>query len=355
MSGRQELLINSLSCQLKAARRELAALRSGEACARMRREYEAVIREKDRAIEKLRKERDGFSFSRKQITRQWQEVLEDVQAEYEIQRLKKLMFELLDLITSLESRNRELDEKRKEALNKYYETARRLEEAQGMILKLQAQVNHNHENSSLPSSKCIGRRKITNNREKSGRKPGAQEGHPHHARKPLKADRVVEITPEERFQDTSRYQATGQTVSRQVVGVAVMPVVTEYRTAQYYDRKRGRFVHSAFPQGVENDVNYGESVKAFLFLMNNRCNVSLEKTSRFLSELTEGKLCPSVGMISGLCREFSLKTKEEQDHLFRTLLDSPVMHVDGTVARVNGENRNVLVCSNGDATRGMKG
>lgn len=352
MSGRQELLINSLSCQLKAARRELAALRSGEACARMRREYEAVIREKDRAIEKLRKERDGFSFSRKQITRQWQEVLEDVQAEHEkeARRLKKLAAELLDLIASLKNRNRELDEKRKEALHNYYETARMLEEAQGMILKLQAQVNHNYENSSLPSSKCIGRRKITNNRERTGRKPGAQEGHPHHGRKPLKADRVVEIAPEERFQNTSRYQATGITAARQVVGVAVMPVVTEYRTAQYYDRKRGRLVHSAFPQGVENDVNYGESVKAFLFLMNNRCNVSLEKTSRFLSELTEGKLCPSVGMISGLCREFSLKAKEEQDHLFRTLLDSLVMHVDGTAARVNGENRNVLVCSSGDAT-----
>lgn len=185
MSGRQELLINSLSCQLKAARRELAALRSGETCARMRREYEAVIREKDRAIEKLRKERDGFSFSRKQITRQWQEVLEDVQAEHEkeARRLKKLAAELLDLIASLKNRNRELDEKRKEALHNYYETARMLEEAQGMILKLQAQVNHNYENSSLPSSKCIGRRKITNNRERTGRKPGAQEGHPHHGRK----------------------------------------------------------------------------------------------------------------------------------------------------------------------------
>lgn len=133
MSGRQELLINSLSCQLKATRRVLAALRSGEACARMRREYEAVSREKDRAMENLRKERDGFSFSRKQITRQWQEVLEDVQTEYEkeIQRLKKLMLELLDLFASLENRNRELDEKRKEALHHYYETARMLEEAQG--------------------------------------------------------------------------------------------------------------------------------------------------------------------------------------------------------------------------------
>lgn len=169
MSGRQELLINSLSCQLKAVRRELAALRSGEACARVRREYEAVIREKDRVIEKLRKERDGFSFSRKQITRQWQEVLEDVQAEHEkeTRRLKKLAAELLDLIASLKNRNRELDEKRKEALHNYYETARMLEEAQGMILKLQAQVNHNYENSSLPPNASAAKRSPI-----TGKRPG---------------------------------------------------------------------------------------------------------------------------------------------------------------------------------------
>ena len=57
-----------------------------------------------------------------------------------------------------------------------------------------------------------------------------------------------------------------------------------------------------------------------------------------------------MGMINGLCREFSLKSRQEQDELFRALLDAPVMHVDGTVARVNGNNNNVVVCSNGVAT-----
>ena len=45
----------------------------------------------------------------------------------------------------------------------------------------------------IPSSKCINRKKITNNREKTGRKPGAQPGHPHHPRKPMKPDKVAEV------------------------------------------------------------------------------------------------------------------------------------------------------------------
>ena len=59
-----------------------------------------------------------------------------------------------------------------------------------------------------------------------------------------------------------------------------------------------------------------------------------------------GALWPCVGMISGLCREVTAKSKREQDDLFKALLDAPVMHVDGTVARVNGNNKNVVVCSN---------
>ena len=97
-------------------------------------------------------------------------------------------------------------------------------------------------------------------------------------------------------------------------------------------------------------MNYDESLKAFLFLLNSRCNVSLWKTAQFVSDITDGALSPCVGMINGLCREFSLKSRQEQDDLFKALLDAPVMHVDGTVARVNGNNNNVVVCSNGTAT-----
>ena len=352
MDNRQYFLTTSLSYQLRAAQRELASFRSGEAYVKLRADYEKIIRDQNLTIKKLRQERDDFSFSRKKITRQWVEVLEDVQKEHEkeVKKLKKFIAELLDMVASLKKLNAKLDEKREKALHDYYEAASKLEDAQGLIVKLTAQVNHNYENSSLPSSKCIDRKKITNNREKTGRKPGAQPGHPHHPRKPLKPDKIVEIQTEEKLKDNSRYVPTGNIVSRQAVGIAVVPVVTEYHAVEFHDKKKGRKVHSAFPSGVTDDVNYDESMKAVLFLLNSRCNVSLEKTAQFVSNVTGGALSPSVGMINGLCREFSSKSKKEQDDLFKALLDTPVMHVDGTTARVNGSNNNVVVCSNGAAT-----
>lgn len=247
MNDQQYFLTTSLSYQLQAARRELADFRSGEAYRKQRKEYEGIIRERDLTVKKLQKERDDFSFSRKEITRQWMDVLDDVQKEHEkeVGKLKKVIGELLDIVASLKDRNAELDEKRKKALSDYYEAAVKLEESQGIIVKLTAQVNHNYENSSMPSSKCIDRKKITNNREKSGKKPGAQTGHPHHLRKPVEPDRIVEIEVEEKLKDDSRYIPAGNTISRQMIGISIAPVVTEYRTAELYEKKKGRNVHSA--------------------------------------------------------------------------------------------------------------
>lgn len=185
VNNSQYFLETSLSYWLKAAERELDSFRSGDAYVKPRADYERLLREQRLTIKKLQKERDDFSFSRKEITRQWTEVLDDVQKEHEkeVKRLKKVIAELLDFMASLKNRNTELDEKWKKALADYYATAVKLEEAQGLIQKLAAQVNHNYENSSMPSSKCIRRKKITNNREKTGRKAGAQPGHAHHARK----------------------------------------------------------------------------------------------------------------------------------------------------------------------------
>lgn len=77
MNDREYFMTTSLSYQLKAARRELADFRSGEACRKLREGYEGIIREQDLTIKKLQKERDDFSFSRKEITRQWMEVVEE--------------------------------------------------------------------------------------------------------------------------------------------------------------------------------------------------------------------------------------------------------------------------------------
>lgn len=130
---------------------------------------------------------------------------------------------------------------------------------------------------------------------------------------------------------------------KQVVGIHLVLDVTEYHADVYYNSKTGERIHAPFPDGVVNDVNYDGSIKAFLFLLNNECCVSIEKSRKFLSDLTNGELKISRGMINSLSKEFSIKTANEQKELFHRIMAAPVMHIDCTNARVNGKNAYVFV------------
>ena len=69
-------------------------------------------------------------------------------------------------------------------------------------------------------------------------------------------------------------------------------------------------------------------IRAFLFLLNNDCCTSIDKSRHFLSDLTGGKLNISKGMVSRLSREFALKTEAERKAVYTDMLLSPVM-LDG--------------------------
>ena len=232
-----------------------------------------------------------------------------------------------------------------------YETQTELEDEKGKVLKLKAQINRDHENSGIPSSQkqnrkkiTNNRKKITNNREKTGRKPGGQPGHKGHARKQHIPTRKIEIPPIQEHLHPD-YKETGRVITKQLVNIRVILDVEEYSTPEFrfYNGQR---VHAPFPEGLVNEVTYGGSIKAFAFLLNNRCNVSIEKTSDFISELTNGELNLSTGMINGLSKDFSKKTEPEQKKAFADMLLTPAIYTDFTTAKVNGKNKAVLVCAN---------
>ncbi|MFR9104237.1 MAG: hypothetical protein ACLVJ3_16885 [Coprococcus phoceensis] len=79
----------------------------------------------------------------------------------------------------------------------------------------------------------------------------------------------------------------------------------------------------AFPDGVIDDVNYDGDIRAFLFLLNNDCCTSIDKSRKFLSDLTGGKLNISKGMISKLSREFALKTESEHRTAYAEIFAFP--------------------------------
>lgn len=342
---------NTLQCRLKAAQAEAVAFKSGKKYQDIQEMHRKEAESLECVIRQLKEELARAHKDLKANTDHWFEVFGDLKKEYQ-KREAALMKQLGQMEKRAFRAERERDEgkdKIKQQRLKIYELETALEKEKGKNGRLKAQLGHDHENSSIPSSKGIRRKKITNSREKTGKKPGGQPGHEGHCRKKQEPTRppVLLDPPQEVLEDPD-FKKTAKTLVKQLVNIRLVLEVEEYHADVYYNPKTGERVHAAFPPGVVNDVNYGGSIKAFLFLLNNDCCTSIDKSLRFLSDLTDGKLKLSKGMASRLGREFASKTQEEREKIFSELLLSPVMHVDCTNAVVNGKSAYVFICASPD-------
>lgn len=346
MFGRFEYTTN-LQYKVKSQQRELDLFRTGEKYKQMKSTYQALLAERDREIKRLKQELAAAHAETVTVRNHWFQVYEDVQEEHvkEIRRQERITksFEMRALRAEMrvdELKNENLGLKRE-----HYATLTLLEEERGKNQKLTAHINHGYENSSIPSSQKPNRKKIVNNREKTGKKPGGQTGHEGHGRKRQPPTKVIEIPPPEEYLNNPDYELTDIEKRRQKIGINVVLNVEEYFTFAFRHKKTGRLVYADFPAGVDNDVNYDGSIKAFAFLLNNHCNVSIDKVREFMSDLTGGALELSKGMINGLSHEFSKKSKPEQKNIFSNLVAAPVLNEDFTTAKVNGKNVNVFCCA----------
>ena len=341
----------TLLCRLKAAQTRNKELESGERYVRLKELHQRECRGYGSRILELQKEAADAHKETIRVRNYWFQVLEDMLLEFEKMQ-KKTKQELQEMekraLKAEKQRDDALD-KVKELQHQFYETAVRLEEEQGKNLKLRAQINRDYEDSSIPSSKTLRKKKITNSREKTGRKPGGQPGHKGHCRKKQEPTRpAVLLPPPEIVLEDNSFKKTSKTIIKQRVGIRMRLDVTEYHADVYYSSQTGERVHAPFPAGVIDDVNYDGSIRAFLFLLNNDCCTSIDKSRQFLSDLTGGKLNIPKGMVSRLSREFALKTEAERRSAYADMLLSPVMHTDCTNGRENGKGCQIYVCATPD-------
>ena len=337
--------ITTLQYRLKVANDKLAAFETGEKYVQMENNFRGIIRRLEARIKDLEAEVARAHAETVTVRNHWMEVTEDLNKECEkkLQKSHTALKRMEKRALGAEEQRDDFKEQLKEERLEKYRLGEQLEEEKGKVLKLTAQLNHNYENSSIPSSLCIGRKKIANSREKSGRQQGAQPGHKGYGRKKHVPTKIVDLPVPEEVQNDPDFKKTKRTIAKQVVGIRLLLDVVEYRADVYYNSKTGERVHAPFPEGVVNDVNYDGSVKAFLFLLNNECCASIEKSRKFLADLTNGELNISRGMINHLGKEFSQKTAKEREELYHRILSSPVMHVDCTNARSNGKKAYVFV------------
>ena len=340
--------ITTLEYRLKAANARILAFESGEKYIRMQEEYLKELRCLEKKIRKLEDELSQARRETVSVREQWFEIFEDLQKEC-ARQLSALRKEL----ERMEKRAVKAEKQRDDALDrvtqqrhKIYALETELEEEKGRNLKLRSQLNRDYENSSIPSSKTLHHKKISNSREKSGRRPGAQPGHPGHGRKKqVPTTEPVLLPPPPEVLEDPAFKKTSKTIVKQLVNIRTILEVTEYHADVYYNSETGERIHAEFPAGVVDDVNYGGSIKAFLFLLNNDCCTSIDKSRKFLSDLTDGRLNISKGMVNRLSREFAAKTHQERKEISAGLLLSPVLHTDCTNAKENGKNASVFGCA----------
>ena len=341
--------MTNLQYKVKSLAAQVEAFKAEDGYQRLENYYRDCLTAKDREIKGLKRELAEVRVRYTDVRNNWQEVIEDMEKEH-AKELRQKDREICVLQRQLWDAQNIIGEQKEKLLaqkKELYQAQTELEDEKGKVLNLKAQINRDYENSGIPSSMKPNRKKIINNREKTGRKPGGQPGHKGHGRKKFEPTFRIEIPPPEKYLGHD-YKETGRVITKQLVDIKVNLVVHEYSTPEFRNLATGQRVHAEFPEGLINEVTYGGSVKAFAFLLNNRCNVSILKTSGFMSEITGGELGLSAGMINGLSKDFSEKTEAEQKKAFADMLLAPVMYIDFTTARVDGKNQNVLVCANDD-------
>lgn len=253
-----------------------------------------------------------------------------------------LEIENLDLKEQIAALQAEVDSLRSRAENAENEVRM----LNGTNKKLEQKLNTDFENSSLPSSALPFRKKVPNSRKPSGKKPGGQPGHrPHTASRLLNTNEPVRLPVPDGFQDDPDIYPTGKTITKQLIDIQVLVSVRDYVADVFRNRSTGTKLHAPFPNGIVNDVNYGPSVKAFAFLLNNYYNVSIAKTKQCISDITKGVVSLSTGMICRLSSEFSAATQTDRAKIFSLLSHADVLYSDATVSNVNGTRKTVTLCT----------
>ena len=339
--------IVTFECRIKALRQRVKELESGEKYVRIHEEHRKDMDALKREVQELKSALAEAERRAVRVRNELLDAMDDVQEECKKELHKKDV-----LYKKLEARAIKAEQQRDEALNKlkemrdkYAVLSQKLEESEGKNKKLLTQLNHNFENSSIPSSKAVIHKKIPNNREISGKKPGAQSGHPHHERKKQTPTRLIQLPASDEILQNPDFRKTKKEIVKQLVNISLSVDVTEYHTDIYYNAKTKQYAHAPFPAGVVDNVNYGSSIKAFLYLLNNDCCTSIDKSSRFLYDLSGGKLKISKGMIHRLAKSFAENSKEGLKNAFQHMQASPVLHIDCTNANVNGNPAYVFVCA----------
>ena len=217
------------------------------------------------------------------------------------------------------------------------------------VEKLRRDKNNNSGNSSKPSSTDQKSTKDTkaaneyNQRTKSDKAPGAQEGH---AGKTLTKENVQKKISNGELKH--RVVDIGGSASEKYISKYILDlrVVAEAIEVRIHAGKDGRFV---IPEELRSDVIYGPTLKSLGVLLYSEGIMSNDRICNVLNFLSGGNMSISEGAVYGFCQQYADKCQDDLSEISAELSEASVLYTDATVVTTNGCQTIIRNISTSDA------
>lgn len=205
-----------------------------------------------------------------------------------------------------------------------------------IIQALVARLNKNSSNSSKPSSTDGFKKVIHNCREKTGKKVGGQQKHKGVTLIQKEATEVINKKVE-------KCECGGKVIhkekyeSKQLIDIEVKVNVIEERVFEGKCEKCGKVHKGTFTKELKNPAQYGKNLKALVSMLVNEEYVAIDRCSKFIKEITGGKIAISNGSIVNFTKELSRKSHASIKQIENNLIGAKIAHGDETGVRIKGE------------------
>jgi transposase len=213
-------------------------------------------------------------------------------------------------------------------------------------------AKHSGNSGKPPSSDGLKKPRTRSLREKSGRKPGGQTGHPGHTLQMSDRPEHTQVHTIDHCPhcqtDLSGVSPTG-CVRRQVFDVPPVAIeVTEHQAELKQCPGCNRSVHAAFPAGVSHPVQYGSRLKAQASYLNTYHFIPIARTCELLGDFY-GQ-APALALVEEANQAIQRGSEPAFAEIQRQLTCAQVAHFDESGLRVAGQTQWLHVASTDSLT-----
>ena len=210
-----------------------------------------------------------------------------------------------------------------------------------LITLLINRLGLNSGNSSKPPSSDPNRKKIKKPTGK--RKPGGQTGHNGTTlKKASDPDIVKNIKIDRSTLPKGKYRELDPE-TRQVIGIDITKVVTEFR-AQVLENQHGKRYIAEFPKEVTRPVQYGDSVKAHAVYMSQYQLIPYQRIEDHFED--QMQIPVSAGSLYNFNEDAYQRLEEFEQIVKSKLIRSKLVHSDETGININGKGHWLHCASN---------